>query len=80
MALCGTMIKRLELGYQEHRLGLALAPGLAPDEFIVLSKAAMSGSLDAGGKQRLQEVKEELAASLMSREAASLFNYRFIEA
>ncbi|MEQ8174006.1 MAG: hypothetical protein ABRQ26_02970 [Syntrophomonadaceae bacterium] len=69
-----------ELGYQEHKLGLALAPGLVPDEFIVLSKAAMSGSLDAEGKHRLQEVKEELAASLMSREAASLFIYRFIEA
>jgi hypothetical protein len=69
-----------ELGYQDRKLGLALAPGLVPDEFIALSKAALSGSLDAGGKHRLQEVKEQLAAALMSREADSLFNYRFIEA
>lgn len=68
-----------ELGYQNRKLGLALAPGLVPDEFIVLSKAAMAGSLDAGGKHRLQKIKEVLAATLMSREADSLFNYHFIE-
>lgn len=69
-----------ELGYEGKKLGLALTPGLVPDEFIDLSKAAMSGSLDAQGKQRLQELKEELAATLMSQEAAILFKSQFIEA
>lgn len=68
-----------ELGYGDRKLGMALAPGLVPDEFIVLSKAAMSGSLDTQGKKRLQEVKEELAAALMSQEASRLFNCHFIE-
>lgn len=68
-----------ELGYEGKRLGLALVDGLVPEEFIILSKAAMAGSLDADGQYRLQEVKEELAASLMAQEAARLFNYQFIE-
>lgn len=62
-----------ELTYDGRRVGLALKPGLVPEEFIVLSQKAMARQLDAAGAARLQEVKEAMAADLISRPAAELF-------
>lgn len=45
-----------------------------PEEFITLSRKAMAKTLDRAGTIRLQEVKEEMAATLMSRKAEELFN------
>lgn len=63
-----------ELSYEGRTLGMALKDGLVPPEFFSLSKQAMEGGLDSDGKRRLQEAKEELAASLMSHPAQDLFN------
>lgn len=63
-----------ELTYDGARLGLALKEGLVPEEFITLSGKAMAKTLDRAGAIRLQEVKEEMAATLMSRKAEELFN------
>lgn len=63
-----------ELSYDGAKIGLALKEGLVPEEFIVLSKRAIARELDAAGAVRLQEVKEAMAADIMSREAEELFN------
>ncbi|HWP96879.1 MAG TPA: hypothetical protein VN426_08500 [Syntrophomonadaceae bacterium] len=63
-----------ELTYDGVKLGLALKEGLVPEEFISLSRQAMARTLDNDGARRLQEVKEELAATLMSNKAEDLFN------
>ncbi len=63
-----------ELSYDGKTIGLALKEGLVPEEFIVLSQRAMAHNLDKAGARRLQEVKEEMAADLISREASELFN------
>jgi len=62
-----------ELSYDGKKVGLALNKGLVPEEFIVLSRKAMARQLDAAGAVRLQEVKEVMAADLISRPAAELF-------
>jgi hypothetical protein len=64
----------LELTYDGVKLGMALKDGLVPEEFMLLSKKAMARSLDQEGAKRLQELKEEMAASLMSKPAEELFN------
>jgi hypothetical protein len=63
-----------ELTYDGVKLGMALKEGLVPEEFMILSKKAMARTLDQAGKKRLQEVKEEMAASLMSMAADVMFN------
>ncbi|MEN6348888.1 MAG: hypothetical protein ABFD08_05735 [Syntrophomonas sp.] len=63
-----------ELEYDGKRIGLALKEGLVPEEFITLSRKAINKALDQEGSERLQEVKEEMAASLMSHKAEDLFN------
>lgn len=62
-----------ELTYDGVKLGMALKEGLVPEEFITLSRQAMDRTLDSDGARRLQEVKEELAATLMSKNAEDLF-------
>lgn len=63
-----------ELTYNGIKLGLALKDGLVPAEFMILSKKAIARSLDQEGATRLQAVKEEMAANLMSKPAEELFN------
>lgn len=63
-----------ELDYDGARLGLVLKEGLVPEEFMTLSQKAMARELDRQGAQRLQEVKEEMADLLMSKEAEELFD------
>lgn len=63
-----------ELTYDGARLGLALKEGLIPEEFMTLLRKAMDGKLQHQDALRLQEVKEEMASSLMAHEAEELFN------
>ncbi len=67
-----------ELGYDGKILALSLKDGLVPEVFIELSRRAMARQLDSQGHTRLQEVKEELAAALMSGSAENLFNYEVL--
>lgn len=60
-----------ELGYEGKKIGLALKKGIIPDEFMLL---AAKSPLNQEEKKHLQELKEELAATLMSHEAAELFD------
>lgn len=66
-----------ELTYDGAKLGLAVKTGLIPEEFTGLLMIAMSRSLTDGELHRLQEVKEEIAATLMSSEAEDLFNLHY---
>lgn len=63
-----------EITYDEVKIGLALKEGLVPEEFMILSQKAINRSLDQEGANRLQEVKEEMAANLMAKKAEELFN------
>jgi hypothetical protein len=63
-----------EIKYDGAKLGLALKEGLVPEEFMTLSKKAIARTLDQEGAKRLQEVKEEMAANLISKKAEELFN------
>jgi hypothetical protein len=59
------------------KIGLALKAGLIPEEFTGLLMIALSRHLTPGELQRLQEVKEEIAAALMSMEVENLFSIIF---
>jgi len=63
-----------ELSYGDVKLGLALKMGLIPEEFTYLLRIAMDRPLSKEEAKRLQEVKEEIAASVISMEAEDLFN------
>ena len=67
-----------EVGYEGKKVGLALKEGLIPEEFTGLLMIALSRHLNAGELQRLQEVKEEIAAKVMAAEAENLFNLHYL--
>lgn len=67
-----------EVGYDGRRVGLAVKEGLIPLEFKVLSRKALKGEISDEEAVRLQQVKEELASTLMSNKAEDLFNCVFI--
>jgi len=62
-----------ELSYDGVKLGLALKMGLIPDEFTSLLGIAMNRPLSEEEAKRLQEVKEEIAASVISMPSEDLF-------
>ncbi|MEA4925527.1 MAG: hypothetical protein VB084_09475 [Syntrophomonadaceae bacterium] len=62
-----------EIAYDGVKLGLVLKEGLVPQEFMDLSRRAIARTLDREGARRLQEVKEEMAAALISKPAEELF-------
>lgn len=66
-----------EIGYARAKIGLALKEGLIPEEFTALLMMAMSRHLTHGELQRLQEVKEDIAAEVMATEAEDLFNIHY---
>lgn len=63
-----------EVIYEGVKLGLALKEGLIPEEFTALLRTALARGLDDLEQQRLQEVKEQIAATVMAMEAKDLFN------
>ena len=65
--------------YFEVRLGtrtiaLALKEGLVTPEFSMLAKGFNEGTLTPVQLNRLQEVKEELAAAILSKPAEQVFD------
>ena len=64
-----------ELTYDGAKVGLALKAGVIPDAFTGLLRIALSRHLTSGELHQLQEVKEEIAATVMSIEAEDLFNF-----
>lgn len=65
-----------EVDYAGNKVGLALKAGLIPQEFtdllVILEKRPLTGD----EMKRLQEVKEEIAATVMAIPAAELFNVK----
>ncbi|MBS3938352.1 MAG: hypothetical protein KGZ50_07250 [Peptococcaceae bacterium] len=64
-----------ELTYGQNTICLALKDGLLPEEFLVLSKKALSQGLNNREACRLQELKEELAALIMTKKPEELFKH-----
>ncbi len=65
-----------EVDYTGKKVGLALKEGLIPQEFTDLLVILEKRPLTADEMKRLQEVKEEIAAAVMARPAAELFNVK----
>jgi len=63
-----------EVSYDGKKIGLAVKEGLIPEEFTGLLMIAMSRHLTSGEAARLQEVKEEIAGMVMSKDAEELFD------
>jgi hypothetical protein len=68
-----------EVGYGSKKIGLSLKEGMIPEEFMILSRKAYTGELNEGEAKRLQVVKEQIAAAVMSNEAVDLFDCIFID-
>lgn len=66
-----------EVEYGNKKVGLSLKEGLIPEEFMVLSRKAYMGEISVEEAKRLQEVKERIAAAVMSSEAADIFECIF---
>jgi hypothetical protein len=63
-----------EVIYDGVKIGLALKQGLILQEFTDLLGIAMERGLNINEMQRLQEVKEQIAAVVMAAEAKDLFD------
>jgi hypothetical protein len=68
-----------EVGCGNKKIGLSLKEGMIPEEFMILSRKAYAGELNEGEAKRLQVVKEQIAAAVMSKEAVDLFDCIFID-
>jgi hypothetical protein len=66
-----------EIIYDGTRLGLALKEGLIPEEFTTILRIAMERPLNEDEMQRLQQVKEQIAAAVISMETEDLFNLHY---
>ena len=62
-----------EVIYDKAKIGLELKAGLIPEEFTGLLMVAMSRRLNTEEMKRLQEVKEEIAATVMAAQPEDLF-------
>ena len=72
--LGGRYYFEIELAGQQ--LCCSLKPEVLPDEFIVLAHKTHDGSISPMETRRLQTLKEEIAAELLSLEPAELFSLR----
>lgn len=63
-----------ELDYAGQKVGMALKEGLIPQEFTALLKILEKRPLTTDEMNRLQQVKEEIAAAVMALPAEQLFN------
>ena len=66
-----------EINYDGTRLGLAVKAGMIPQEFTDLLRIAIDRALTVEEAQRLQVVKEAIAATVISMEAEDLFNLNY---
>jgi hypothetical protein len=64
-----------EVEYDGRKIEVSLKEGLIPDEFIVLSRKAHKGNISDDEIVRLQQVKEQIASFIMSKDTKDLFNY-----
>ena len=68
-----------EVEYGSRAIGFAIKDGLIPEKFISLSRKAFVGPLSEDEATELQQLKEELAAILMSKETKDLFTVVFLK-
>jgi len=61
--------------YGQREMIIWLRPGLVPQKFLDLAAKTHDGTITAAETVRLQQLKEEIAALFISREAGSLFHY-----
>lgn len=64
-----------EMEYEGRKIAMALKDGLIPEEFMVLTRKAKAGKINPEEAQRLQVVKEDIAAALMSTDPEELFDW-----
>ncbi|MEN6391904.1 MAG: FmdE family protein [Syntrophomonas sp.] len=67
-----------EMEYEGKRIAMALKDGLIPEEFMVLTRKVKAATINPEEACRLQVLKEDIAAALMSREPEELFNWVII--
>jgi len=65
-----------EVDYAGKKVGLAVKEGLIPQEFTDLLAILGKRPLTGDEMNRLQEVKEKIAASVMAKPAADIFNVK----
>lgn len=65
-----------EVDYAGKKVGLAVKKGLIPQEFTDLLGILETRPLTGDEMNRLQEVKEKIAAAVMAKPAADLFNVK----
>jgi len=76
----GTGKYYFEVSYGETKIGVAVKPGIIPDEFMELSRKNHAEIITEAEKIRLQEVKECLAAEIVASAPEKLFEvYREID-
>lgn len=68
-----------EIDYGGKKLVLSLKHGLLPPEFITLAYKTHDGTLTPADAVRLSVLKEEIAEFLLSKEAASLFDFQLFQ-
>lgn len=61
--------------YEDRKMVVWLRHSLVPQEFLDLAAKTHDGTITASEMIRLQQLKEEIAAMLISMEAESLFHY-----
>lgn len=64
-----------EMEYDGRKIAIALKDGLLPEEFMVLARKAKAQALSEQEALRLQAVKENIAAVLMSKDPEEIFNW-----
>lgn len=64
-----------EMEYDGRNIAIALKEGLIPEEFMALTRKAKAQTLSALEAERLQEIKETIAATLMSKDPEDIFNW-----
>lgn len=65
-----------EVAYEGKKLSVWLRHGFVPQEFLDLAAKTHDGTITAMELLRLQQLKEEIAAVLVCRQAEDLFHYR----
>ncbi|CUH97394.1 hypothetical protein P22_3522 [Propionispora sp. 2/2-37] len=61
--------------YEGRRMSVWLRYGFVPQEFLDLAAKTHDGTITAAELVRLQQLKEEIAAVVVSRQAQELFHY-----
>lgn len=64
-----------EVTYGSRKMTVWLQDGLVPPEFLVLAAKTHDGTITMSEMVRLQQLKEEIAVIVISKEARSLFQY-----